>query len=103
MTYSDYLQWKMTPLTAEPHLSVVIPAYNEEERIVPTIGVIAAHVSTLGFPWELIIADDGSKDVFVHHSSIEAEGFRTLAENAKVEFETEEGPKGPAATGVKPL
>ena len=50
-----------------------------------------------------ITPDDGSADVFVHHSSIEAEGFRTLAENAKVTYETEDGPKGPAATGVKPV
>ncbi|MGZ5332118.1 MAG: cold-shock protein, partial [Solirubrobacterales bacterium] len=47
--------------------------------------------------------DDGSADVFVHHSSIEGEGFKTLAENAKVEYETEQGPKGPAAAGVKAL
>ena len=50
-----------------------------------------------------ITPDDGSKDVFVHFSSIEGDGFRTLAENAKVEFEAEDGPKGPSATGVKPL
>ena len=49
-----------------------------------------------------ITPDDGSKDVFVHHSSIEGEGFKTLAENAKVEYETEDGPKGPAAAGVLP-
>ena len=62
MSYEDYLRWKTTPLTEEPYLSVVIPAYNEEIRIVPTIGAVAAHVSGLGFPWELIISDDGSKD-----------------------------------------
>jgi CspA family cold shock protein len=50
-----------------------------------------------------ITPDDGGKDVFVHHSAIAGDGFKTLAENAKVEFETEEGPKGPAATGVKPV
>ena len=50
-----------------------------------------------------ITPDDGSADVFVHHSSIEGEGFKTLAENAKVEYETEAGPKGPAAAGVKAL
>jgi CspA family cold shock protein len=44
--------------------------------------------------------DGGSKDVFVHHSSIRGEGFRTLAEGAKVEFETREGQKGPEATNV---
>ena len=50
-----------------------------------------------------ITPDDGSADVFVHHSSIEGEGFKSLAENAKVEYETEDGPKGPAAAGVKTL
>lgn len=49
-----------------------------------------------------ITPDDGSKDVFVHHSAINAEGFRTLAEGAKVTYEVEDGPKGPAASGVSP-
>jgi CspA family cold shock protein len=48
-----------------------------------------------------ITPDDGSKDVFVHHSAISGEGFRTLAEGAKVNFESEDGPKGPAATKVE--
>lgn len=60
--YSAYLHWKNTPLTEQPYMSVVIPAYNESERIVPTIGAIAAYVCSLGKPWELLIADDGSKD-----------------------------------------
>ncbi len=50
-----------------------------------------------------ITPDDGSSDVFVHHSAIQAEGFKTLAENAKVEYESEQGPKGPAAANVKAL
>lgn len=62
MSYQNYEAWKMTPLEEVPLLSIVIPTYNEEERIVPTIGAIASHVSDLQFPWELIIADDGSKD-----------------------------------------
>lgn len=61
-TYEHYQQWKSAPIQGAPYLSVVIPAYNEAERIVPTIGAVAAHVSTLGFAWELIIADDGSSD-----------------------------------------
>jgi cold shock protein len=48
-----------------------------------------------------ITPDDGSNDVFVHFSSIEGDGYRSLEEGAKVEYETEQGPKGPAATGVK--
>ncbi|MBK5110485.1 MAG: cold-shock protein [Thermoleophilia bacterium] len=50
-----------------------------------------------------ITPDDGSKDVFVHHSAIQADGFRTLAEGAKVNFESEDGPKGPAAASVEPI
>jgi cold shock protein len=48
-----------------------------------------------------ITPDDGSTDVFVHHSAIEGEGFKSLAEGAKVEYEVEEGPKGPQARGVR--
>jgi len=49
-----------------------------------------------------ITPDDGSKDVFVHHSAIGGEGFgfKSLAEGAKVEYEVEEGPKGPQAREV---
>ena len=48
-----------------------------------------------------ITPDDGSKDVFVHHSATEGEGYKSLAEGAKVEYEAEEGPKGPQARGVR--
>ncbi len=60
--YARYLRWKEAPIVGEPYLSIVIPAYNESERIVPTIGAIAAYVCTLDQPWELLVADDGSKD-----------------------------------------
>ena len=49
-----------------------------------------------------IAPDDGGKDLFVHHSSISGDGFKTLAEGAKVTFEAHEGAKGPEATGVTP-
>lgn len=43
---------------------------------------------------------DGSKDVFVHFSAIQGDGFKTLAEGQSVEFEVEDGPKGPQASNV---
>jgi len=44
--------------------------------------------------------DEGGKDVFVHHSNILGDGFKTLPEGAKVSFEPREGQKGPEATNV---
>jgi CspA family cold shock protein len=43
---------------------------------------------------------DGGKDVFVHFSAIKSDGFRTLAEGQEVNFDVEDGPKGPQATNV---
>jgi CspA family cold shock protein len=50
-----------------------------------------------------ISPDDGSKDVFVHHSAITGQGFKSLSEGQSVEFEIGEGQKGPAAKNVRPL
>ncbi|MBI4248276.1 MAG: cold-shock protein [Elusimicrobia bacterium RIFCSPLOWO2_12_FULL_59_9] len=50
-----------------------------------------------------ISPEDGSKDVFVHHSAIKAEGFKSLQENQQVEFEIEQSEKGPRAANVRSL
>ena len=50
-----------------------------------------------------ITPEGGGKDLFVHHSAISGEGFKSLSEGAKVEFEPAEGPKGPQATNVVPV
>jgi CspA family cold shock protein len=47
-----------------------------------------------------ITPDEGGKDVFVHHSGIAGEGFKTLAEGMRVEFEARQGQKGPEAANV---
>ena len=50
-----------------------------------------------------ITPDEGSKDLFVHHTSIEADGYRSLAEGARVSYEAEAGDKGPKAVNVQPV
>ena len=47
-----------------------------------------------------IAPSDGSKDVFVHHSSIQGGGFKSLADGQAVSFDVEQGQKGPSATNV---
>jgi len=47
------------------------------------------------------IEQEGGADLFVHHSEIQMDGFKTLAEGQKVTFDVEEGPKGPQAKNVK--
>ena len=48
-----------------------------------------------------IAPDDGSQDVFVHYSAIEADGYKSLKEGQAVQYETQDGPKGLQATNVK--
>ena len=48
-----------------------------------------------------ITPEEGSKDVFVHHSAIQGSGFKSLAEGQKVQFDVEQGPKGPSAANVQ--
>jgi CspA family cold shock protein len=50
-----------------------------------------------------ITPDDGGKDLFVHHTAIVGEGYKSLAESAKVAFEAAEGLKGPEAKNVAPV
>ena len=50
-----------------------------------------------------ISPDDGGKDIFVHYSKITSDGYRSLQEGQRVEFEVGEGTKGPEANNVKPF
>ncbi len=49
------------------------------------------------------ISSETGSDVFAHFSEIQADGFKTLEEGQKVEFDVEEGQKGPQATNIKPI
>jgi dolichyl-phosphate beta-glucosyltransferase len=61
-SYDSYAAWRDRLEDRSLDLSVVIPAYNEKDRIVPTVGAFAAHLATSGLAWELIVSDDGSRD-----------------------------------------
>jgi cold shock protein len=50
-----------------------------------------------------ITPDEGGKDLFVHHSAINSQGFRSLSEGARVSFDSEAGDKGPKAVNVTPI
>jgi cold shock protein len=50
-----------------------------------------------------ITPDDAGKDLFVHHSAIQGDGFKSLAEGAKVSYDAEQGDKGPAAANVQAI
>ena len=52
--------------------------------------------------WGFIVKEDG-EDIFVHYSAIKGEGFKSLDEGQRVQFEIEEGDKGPAAANVEPV
>jgi cold shock protein len=72
--------------------------------------VRAVHVPTGTVKWfndekgyGFITPDDGDRDLFVHYSGIDGGGFKSLAENAKVEYEEEVGDKGPKAVNVRAI
>ena len=50
-----------------------------------------------------IAPDDGTADVFVHHSAIKTDGSRSLQNNQRIEFTATQGPKGPQAEDVRPI
>jgi cold shock protein len=70
-----------------------------EEVLFMATGVVKWFSDEKGFGF--ITPDDGGKDAFVHFSGIAGDGFRTLAEGAKVEYELGESGKGPQATNVR--
>ncbi|MCP3757035.1 cold-shock protein [Streptomyces sp. TBY4] len=64
-------------------------------------GTVKSFSAEKGFGY--ITPDNGGADVFVHYSEIQSDGYRTLEENQRVEFEIGQGQKGPQAQTVRPL
>jgi CspA family cold shock protein len=73
------------------------------EKATPTMatGTVKWFNDAKGFGF--ITQDGGGEDVFCHHTAIQADGFRTLAEGQKVTFDVTKGPKGLQAANVKPI
>jgi CspA family cold shock protein len=82
------------------HGSAAIPPEKTDRSAVKmTQGVVKWFNDSKGFGF--ISLDDGSKDVFVHHTAIQGEGHKTLSEGQRVEFDVVAGQKGPAAENVR--
>ena len=71
------------------------------ETVMRTTGTVKWFNDAKGYGF--ITPEDGSKDCFVHHSAIQGDGFKSLNEGDRVEFEIVEGQKGPAAENVTKL
>jgi CspA family cold shock protein len=72
-----------------------------KDRTAMATGTVKWFNDAKGFGF--ITPDDGGKDLFAHHSSIQGSGFKSLKEAQKVSFDVVQGPKGPAASNIKPL
>ena len=70
------------------------------QGVVMDLGTVKWFNASKGFGF--ITPDGGGDDLFVHHSEIKMEGYATLDDNQKVQFEIGEGKKGPCATNVSP-
>jgi CspA family cold shock protein len=71
-----------------------------QERTMPQ-GVVKWFNSEKGFGF--IAVDGGGSDVFVHYSAIQTQGYKSLDEGQRVEFDVEQGQKGPQAANVRPV
>src|SRR4029079_7326722 len=78
-----------------------VPGEHERSATIMATGTVKWFNDAKGFGF--IVQDNGGPDVFCHHTAIQAEGFRTLAEGQKVEFEVNKGPKGLQAANVRPI
>jgi len=92
------------PTDVQPNISAILQAVPQRDPIQGgkkmSEGKVKWFNDTKGFGF---IEQDGGKDVFVHHSAIQGEGFKSLAEGDRVSFDVVSGAKGPAAENVRKL
>jgi CspA family cold shock protein len=86
-------------LAVVPSGALRVSQHNTPEGSKMASGTVKWFSDDKGFGF--ITPDDEGKDLFVHHSAIQGSGFKSLAEGAKVTYDAEQGPKGPAAANVQ--
>jgi CspA family cold shock protein len=95
-----YRSARVSPVRCSQRPSCHAAHVNEGGQLMPT-GTVKWFSDDKGFGF--ITPDEPGKDLFVHHSAIQGDGYRSLTEGAKVSYEAEQGPKGPAAANVLPV
>jgi CspA family cold shock protein len=95
---SDVLQLGLE--VRHPERLIVSRDGQEGRGLQVTTGTVKWFNSQKGYGF---ISQENGPDVFVHHSAIQGEGYKSLEENQKVEFDVTEGPKGPQAANVRPV
>jgi CspA family cold shock protein len=87
-------------LTTKAEIASCLTIHKKEQRLMAT-GTVKWFSDQKGYGF--ITPDEGGDDLFVHHTGIAGNGSKTLAEGAKVKFETTQGQKGPQATDVEAI
>jgi len=92
--------WEKFPSEHDPRSPTETPIHPSKGSKAMPEGTVKWFNAEKGYGF---IAVDGGDDLFVHYSAIQVDGFKTLDEGQRVEFELTQGPKGPQADAVRPV